>query len=67
MPVFARVAAESFLAMGGVGSPHWRDDATLIHREFMSKRLSPGGCADLLSMTLFVDAVADLLDGREHR
>ena len=64
---FARVAAESFLSSGGVGSPNWRSDATSIHREFVSRRLSPGGCADLLSMTLFVDALAglpyqDLLD-----
>lgn len=58
---FARFAAESFLSRGGVGSSHWRSDATLIHRAFVNKRLSPGGCADLLSMTLFVDSVADLL------
>ena len=58
---FARAAAESFLSSGGVGSPDWRSDADCIHREFKSKRLSPGGCADLLSMTLFVDAVAGLL------
>ncbi len=58
---FARIAAEGFLCEGGVGSPHWRSAAVSIHREFVSRRLSPGGCADLLSMTLFVDAVADLL------
>ena len=59
---FAQVSAESFLSSGGVGSPEWRSDATSIHREFVSRRLSPGGCADLLSMTLFVDAVAGLLN-----
>lgn len=59
---FARVAAESFLSRGGVGSNRWRKDATSIHREFVSRRLSPGGCADLLSMTLFVDALAGLLN-----
>ena len=58
---FARAAAESFLSSGGVGSPRWRSDAALIHREFVTKGLSPGGCADLLSMTLFVEAVAGLL------
>ena len=61
---FARVAAESFLFKGGVGSPHWRSDATQIHREFIRRRLSPGGCADLLSMTLFVDALGGLLEQR---
>ncbi len=60
---FARAAAERFLTLGGVGAPQWKREATLIHREFVSKRLSPGGCADLLSMTLFVDAVSVLLDG----
>ncbi len=59
---FARLAAERFLAMGGVRSPQWKSDAILIHREFVSRRLSPGGCADLLSMTLFVDAVTGLLN-----
>ena len=58
---FARTAAEGFLCKGGVGSPHWRSAAISIHREFVSRRLSPGGCADLLSMTLFVDAVEDSL------
>ena len=61
---FARVAAGSFLSKGGVGSHHWRSNATQIHREFVSRRLSPGGCADLLSMTLFVDAIAGLLGQR---
>lgn len=59
---FARVAAERFLAAGGVGSSQWRRDANSIHREFVSRRLSPGGCADLLSMTLFLDAFPNLLD-----
>ena len=28
-----------------------------VHAAFVARRLSPGGCADLLAMTLFVDAL----------
>ena len=53
---FARAAAEEFLSSGGVGAPGWRERAAAVHRAFMARRLSPGGAADLLAMTLFVDA-----------
>jgi triphosphoribosyl-dephospho-CoA synthase len=52
---FARKAARRFLAAGGVGDPAWRERAAEIHRAFVARRLSPGGGADLLAMTLFVD------------
>jgi triphosphoribosyl-dephospho-CoA synthase len=54
--VFARDAAAEFLATGGVGRVDWKDLATHIHGEFVRRRLSPGGCGDLLAMTLFVSA-----------
>ena len=53
---FARAAATDFLARGGVGADQWREAALDIHRAFVARRLSPGGCADLLAMTLFVEA-----------
>jgi triphosphoribosyl-dephospho-CoA synthase len=31
--------------------------AAAVHAGFVTRRLSPGGCADLLAMTLFVDAL----------
>ncbi|HEY2817835.1 MAG TPA: triphosphoribosyl-dephospho-CoA synthase, partial [Casimicrobiaceae bacterium] len=31
--------------------------AEAIHREFVARRLSPGGCADLLAAALFVHDV----------
>ncbi len=52
----ARREARAFLDRGGVGAPRWRDDALRIHRAFVKRRLSPGGSADLLAMTLFADA-----------
>lgn len=52
---YATSAATSFLAEGGVLSGGWRERAVLIHHEFVQRRLSPGGSADLLAATLFVD------------
>ncbi len=53
---FARREATGFLDRGGVGATGWREDALCIHRAFVERRLSPGGSADLLAMTLFTDA-----------
>jgi len=54
---YAGEAAASFLLEGGVGAPDWRARAAEVHAAFVARRLSPGGCADLLAMTLFVDAL----------
>ena len=54
--LFAREAAGDFIARGGVGCSDWYAYAWATHAAFVSRRLSPGGCADLLAMTLFVDA-----------
>ncbi|MEJ0041875.1 MAG: triphosphoribosyl-dephospho-CoA synthase [Rhizomicrobium sp.] len=53
---FAQRAARRFLESGGVGQPGWRAHAQSIHENFVAQRLSPGGSADLLAMTLFVHA-----------
>jgi triphosphoribosyl-dephospho-CoA synthase len=54
---YASEAACSFLLQGGVGAPDWRARAAAVHAAFVARRLSPGGSADLLAMTLFVDAL----------
>nr|WP_051396591.1 triphosphoribosyl-dephospho-CoA synthase MdcB [Bradyrhizobium elkanii] len=54
--LFARRVARQFLGRGGVGAPDWQERARAIHESFVVRRLSPGGSADLLAMTLFVDA-----------
>jgi triphosphoribosyl-dephospho-CoA synthase len=54
---YASEAASSFLSNGGVGAPDWRARAAAVHAAFVARRLSPGGSADLLAMTLFVDAL----------
>jgi triphosphoribosyl-dephospho-CoA synthase len=54
-----RLAAD-FLAAGGVLAADWRAHADAVDRAFVARRLSPGGSADLLGVTLFL---ADV-DGR---
>ncbi len=53
----ARREARRFLERGGVGAAGWRDRAAQVHRAFVARRLSPGGSADLLAMSLFVQSV----------
>lgn len=54
---FAQQSAQGFLAAGGVGQPRWRDAAEEVHRAFVARRLSPGGAADLLAMSVFAMAL----------
>jgi triphosphoribosyl-dephospho-CoA synthase len=55
---FAQEQASAFLEQGGVRQAQWRERAAAVHRAFIARRLSPGGCADLLAITLFLDALA---------
>ena len=57
---FARREAQAFLDKGGVGAPDWRERALTLHRAFVEARLSPGGAADLLAVTLFLDSLSDV-------
>ena len=51
---FARRCATHFLRNGGALADDWLQDAASIHRRFVANNLSPGGCADLLAVTLFL-------------
>jgi triphosphoribosyl-dephospho-CoA synthase len=51
----AKAAARSFLKAGGVYTCGYFKTAKNIHRDFIRKNLSPGGSADLLSATIFID------------
>ena len=53
---FCQEIARAFIRRGGVGCADWYTHAINAHRAFVARHLSPGGCADLLAMTLFVDA-----------
>lgn len=54
---FAQAAARAFMARGGVRANGWRERAASVHRGFVARRLSPGCAADLLAMSVFVDAL----------
>ncbi|MNR79310.1 2-(5''-triphosphoribosyl)-3'-dephosphocoenzyme-A synthase [compost metagenome] len=54
---YARTSAISFLAAGGVFARDWQQHAADIHHAFVARHLSPGGSADLLAATIFVDAL----------
>jgi triphosphoribosyl-dephospho-CoA synthase len=53
---YAQCAASAFLDDGGVGRRNWRERASVVHQSFIARRLSPGGSADLLAMSLFIQA-----------
>lgn len=57
---FGRQLAAGFLAVGGVLATDWRAHAVAIDRAFVARRLSPGGSADLLGVTLFLAEVDGL-------
>lgn len=61
---FAAASAARFLAAGGVGTADWRPRAHRVHADFVARNLSPGGCADLLAMSLFVDALQEGVPAR---
>jgi triphosphoribosyl-dephospho-CoA synthase len=54
---YAQEEAAGFLRLGGVEHADWRVRAAAVHRAFVERHLSPGGCADLLTIALFLDAL----------
>ncbi|MCC8616420.1 triphosphoribosyl-dephospho-CoA synthase MdcB [Xanthomonas vesicatoria] len=51
---YAKAQARSFLDAGGVAQPGWRDQLSSIGTQFVARRLSPGGSADLLACAWFL-------------
>jgi triphosphoribosyl-dephospho-CoA synthase len=58
-----QAGAQAVLDAGGIGTPRGRRLFTTLDDLCLSQRLSPGGSGDLLSATLFLDA----LDERESQ
>lgn len=54
---YAQRLAREFLAEGGVLAAGWESRAQAIHTRFVARRLSPGGSADLLGVTLFLEGL----------
>ena len=57
---FAQDAARGFLAAGGASSPGGLARAQAIGREFVARRLSPGGAADMLAAACWVHRIGAL-------
>ena len=57
---FAQTAASGFLSTGGVAAADWLGSAERLHHAFVARNLSPGGSADLLAVTLLLDALDEL-------
>lgn len=51
---YVREQAQEILASGGMLSAAGREDIRQLDQEFIARRISPGGCADLLAATLFI-------------
>ncbi len=51
---YAKAQARAFLADGGIAHPQWRACLHAIGRQFVARRLSPGGSADLLACAWFL-------------
>ncbi len=60
---WAQAQAYQFLADGGIAQNSAIEKAENIHRRFIDRNLSPGGCADILSATIFVYEVQKELWG----
>jgi len=54
---YAQRAAANFLAAGGAAQADASAQAEAIHREFVARRLSPGGAADVLAAACWVQRV----------
>ena len=52
---YAQQEARDFLGTGSVTQHEWQRKAHAVHTSFVERNISPGGSADLLSMSLFVD------------
>jgi triphosphoribosyl-dephospho-CoA synthase len=62
-----RTLAQRFIDRGGVQRADWLRYATICHRIFCRRRLSPGGAADLLAAACLLHRLDLHAQGGEHR
>lgn len=58
---FAQLEATQFIESGGIAQQDWYPRLEKLHREFIIRNLSPGGCADILAACIFVFYAEKLL------
>ncbi len=51
---YVKQTAMSFLQNGGILQEAYETEIALINQAFIDRNLSPGGCADLLALTIFL-------------
>lgn len=51
---YVKQRAASALSLGGGSTPEGMKELERLNADFIERNISPGGCADLLSMTLFL-------------
>lgn len=54
---FVKASAQAFLQAGGVNQSDWLQVARAIHADFVARRLSPGGAADVLAAACWLHAL----------
>lgn len=57
---FAQSVAREFLSFGGVYSDSWESRAKKYHLDFIKRKLSPGGSADLLGACIFIHLIENI-------
>jgi triphosphoribosyl-dephospho-CoA synthase len=63
---FVQSSASRFIAMGGVMQADWLMQARAIHADFMQRRLSPGGAADVLASACWVGELSPAPPVKRH-
>ena len=59
---FVKTAAQTFLDAGGVAQTDWLPQARTVHAEFVARRLSPGGAADVLAAACWLQELQQHAD-----
>jgi triphosphoribosyl-dephospho-CoA synthase len=57
---FVKTSARTFLDAGGVAQSDWLAHARAVHTEFVARRLSPGGSADVLAAACWLQELQAL-------
>ena len=57
---FVKTSAQNFLDAGGVAQTDWLQQARTLHAEFVARRLSPGGAADVLAAACWLQELQGL-------
>ena len=64
---WAQAAARGFLSAGGAARPDALEHAAAIHRDFVARRLSPGGAADVLAAVCLLERIGERADERRSQ